>query len=276
MKKLFAVALLAFLTACTQVDTGNIGVETSFGKVSPESKGQGVYITVLDNITEFTTKEVYFPVSDLAPKSRDNLTLKDLDLDIYFAVVGERIPGLYVKYQGDYAQHGSVVEDSKTPNVNVIGFQRVAREAREAAYKVVAQFDATTMHTKREEIAELIRKELQTGLDATDKGAFVISNVNVRNLTTDPAIEKAIQAQIALDQDLIKKGKEVTLAQKEAERQSAAARGEAEANRILSESLSDRVMQLRLAEINRETIVQSAKAGNTVINGNVTPLVQVK
>ena len=35
-------------------------------------------------------------------------------------------------------------------------------------------------------------------------------------------------------------------------------------------------MQLRMAEIQRDTIVQSAKAGNTVISGNVTPLVQVK
>lgn len=275
--KLFVLMLsIGLMTACTQVDTGNVGVETSFGKVNPDSKPQGMYITILDDVTEFTTKEVLFPVSDLTPKSKDNLTLKELDLDIYYAVDGARIPALYTKYQGDYARHGTIVENSNTPNVNVIGFQRVAREAREAAYKIVAQHEATTMHTKREEIAEAIRGELQKGLNATDKGAFTITNINVRNLTTDPAIENAIREQISMDQQVIKKEKEKALATAEAERLIVMAQGEADANRILSESLTDKVMQLRMAEIQGNTIIQSAKAGNTVIHGNAQPLVQVK
>lgn len=47
------------------------------------------------------------------------------------------------------------------------------------------------------------------------------------------------------------------------------------ANAILSASLSDRVMQLRMAEIQRDTIVASAKKGNVIISGDATPLVQV-
>lgn len=275
--KLIGTLMLALaLTACTQVDTGNVGVETSFGKVNPEPKPQGMYVTVFDSVNEFTTKEVLFPVSDLTPKSRDNLTLKELDLDIYYAVTGARIPALYIKYQGDYATHGSIVENSNTPGINVIGYQRVAREAREAAYKIVAKFEATTMHTKREEIAEQIRTELQKGLEATDPGAFVVTNVNVRNLLTDPAIETAIRGQIKLDQDIVKKEKENILAEKEATRQLTAANGEAAANAAVSASLSGNILQLRLAEIQRDTIIQSAKAGNTVIHGNAQPLVQMK
>ena len=76
----------------------------------------------------------------------------------------------------------------------MIAFSRVSREAREAVYKAIAQLDATTMHTKRTELAEMVRSELQKELDANDKGAFVITAVNVRNLLTDPAIEAAIRA----------------------------------------------------------------------------------
>lgn len=280
MKNIFRVLgtalIIVALSACSQVDTGNIGVETSFGKVSPEAKTQGMYLTVMDSITEFTTKEVYFPVSNLNPKSKDNLTLKDLDLDIYYSVPGDRIPGLYTKYQGDYAKHGSIVEGSTTPAVNVIGYQRVAREAREAAYTVVARHEATTMHTKREVIADEIRTALQQGLDASDKGAFVISTVNVRQLVTDPAIEAAIRQQIQVDQDIAKKTKENELAKQEATRLLTEAQGVAAANNAVSASLTGGILQLRLAEIQRDTIVQSAKAGNTVINGNVQPLVTAK
>lgn len=42
-------------------------------------------------------------------------------------------------------------------------------------------------------------------------------------------------------------------------------------------SLTGNVMQLRMAEIQRDTIVASSKAGATVINGvNATPLIQTK
>ncbi len=276
MKKfiLAAVALLAF-TGCSQIDSGNIGVRTWMGKVNPSPLSPGVTVTI-DSVTEFTAKEVLIPIADLKPKSQDNLTLQDLDLDIYVATDPAKVPSLFVKYQGDYIQHGNIVEGSNTPHVNVMGYQRITREAREAAFKAVARFPATTMHTRRDELASAIREALQDGLNATDPDAFIVSNVNVRQLTTDPGIEASIRAQVQMDQDILKKQKEVELAQAEAERLVALAQGEADANGILAASLNDKVMQLRMAEIQRDTIVNSAKAGNTVVYGMEGALVQTK
>ena len=79
-----------------------------------------------------------------------------------------------------------------------------------------------------------------------------------------------------MDQDILKKQKEVELANAEAERLVALAQGEADANGILAASLNDRVMQLRMAEIQRDTIVNSAKAGNTVVYGMEGALIQTK
>ena len=276
-KKLFALlALSAFLTGCTIVDTGNIGVSTTFGKVSPTPVSQGTYLTIFESIDQFTSKEVLLPVADLKPKSKDNLTLADLDLDVYVAVSPVKVADLYVKYQGDFTRHGAIVEGSNTPTINVMGYQRVIREAREAAYKAVAEFEATTMHQQRELIAEKVRQYLQAGLDKTDKGSFVVTNVNVRQLTTDPAIERSIREQIQMDQDVAKKQKEKALATAEAERLVELAKGEAEANEILSRSLTGPVLEIRLAEIQRQTIIDSAKAGNVVIHGDATPFVGVK
>lgn len=273
LKAFLAIGLLVALSACTVVETGNVGVERSFGKYTPAPLPQGVYMTILDSVDEYTTKEVSFPLADLKPKSKDNLTLQDLDIDVYFKTTPAKIPELVVKYQGDAVRHGDIVEGGT--NVMVVGYNRVLRAAREATYKAAAQFTATTMHTQREEISEAIRKELQKELDASDPGTFSITSVNVRNLMTDKAIEAAIQNQVRLDQSIIAKQKEVVLAQAEAERLAVQAQGEADANQILGESLTDRVMQLRMAELQRDTIVQSAKAGSVIYSG-IDPLITTR
>lgn len=270
---LLGIVLLGAI-GCTQIDTGNVGVERSFGKINSVPQPQGVYMTILDSVDEFTTKEVSFQINDMSPKSRDNLTLKDLDVDVYYKVNPANIPGLYIKYQGDYVKHKEIVEDGS--EVLVMGYGRVFRAAREATYNAVDDFDATTMHTKRAEIAEQIRLNLQKELESSDPGSFTITTINVRNLLTDPAIEKAIQQQIATDQEVVRMQKQVLVAEANADRMRAMAQGEADANAILAASLTPAILQIRLAEIERETIVESAAKGNMVINGSVTPLVTAK
>lgn len=266
----------ALLGGCTQIDTGNVGVERTLGKVSAEALPPGLYLTAFKTVDEFTAKEVSFSLENLTPKSRDNLTMKDVDIDIYFKTTPAAIPGLYTKYQGDVVQHREVVKNG-TQDL-VMAYSRVSREAREAVYKAIAQLDATTMHTKRTELAEMVRAGLQQELDGNDKGAFTVTAVNVRNLLTDPAIEAAIRQRAETDQAIEKKRKEVELAKAEAERLIVEARGQAEANEIISRSLTPSLERIRLAELQRDTAVAVAgKAGNTVLlGGHATPLVPVK
>jgi regulator of protease activity HflC (stomatin/prohibitin superfamily) len=153
------LTLVALLAGCTQIDTGNVGVERTLGKVSTEALPPGIYFSLFKTVDEFTAKEVAFQLNDMTPKSRDNLTMKDVDLDIYFKAMPAAIPGLFTKYQGDVVKHGDVV--NKGTDDLVMAYSRVSREAREAVYKAMAQMDATTMHTKRAELSELIRSGLQ-------------------------------------------------------------------------------------------------------------------
>lgn len=279
MKTIRTMSLLpiaALLGACSQIDTGNVGVERTLGKVSGEALPPGVYFTLFKTVDEFTAKEVSFALENLTPKSRDNLTMKDVDIDVYFKTTPASIPGLFVKYQGDVVTHKQVVKDG-TGDL-LVAYSRVLREAREAVYKSIAGMDATTMHTKRTELAESVRRTLQSELDATDKGAFTITAVNVRNLLTDPAIEAAIRGRAETDQAIEKKRKEVELAKAEAERLVVEAKGQADANDIISRSLTPSLERIKLAELQRDAAVAIAgKAGNTVLlGGNATPLVTVR
>jgi len=273
--RLLTLGAALSLAACSQIDTGNVGVERTLGKVGTEALVPGVYFTLFKNVDEITTKEVSFQLNDMTPKSRDNLTMKDVDVDVYYKTTPALVPALYIKYQGDLVQHNQIVQGG-TKDL-VVAFSRVSREAREAIYKSVAELDATTMHTKRTELSEMVRARLQDELEKNDKGAFVVTAVNVRNLLTDPAIEAAIRSRAETDQAIEKKRKEVELAKAEAERLIVQAQGEARANEIISASLTPSLKEIKLAELQRDTAVALAsKPGNTVLlGGGATPLVNV-
>lgn len=279
MKTIRTMLLLAFaalLGACTQIDTGNVGVERTLGKVGTEAMPPGVYFTLFKTVDEFTSKEVIFQLDNMTPKSRDNLTMQDMDIDVIYKVDGSRVPALYAKYQGDIAKHSQVVKDG-TGDL-VVSHSRVVREAREAVYKAVASFDATTMHTRRTEITEAVRKTLQSELDTADKGAFTVTSVNVRNLVVDKALEDAIRQKAATDQRIEQAQRELALTKAEAEKLIAKAEGEAKANRILAESITAPLIRMREIEAQRDAAIAIAgKAGNTVLLGGVaTPLIQIK
>lgn len=279
MKRLSTLILIAFamlLGACSQIDTGNVGVERTLGKVSAEALPPGVYFTLFKTVDEFTGKEVLFQLDDMRPKSRDNLTMQDMDIDVIYKVDGSKVPALYAKYQGDVAQHKRVVKGGSSDLI--VSHGRVVREAREAVYNAVSSFDATTMHTKRTELSELIRKTIQSELDKADKGAFIVAGVNVRNMVVDKGIEDAIRQKAATDQRVEQAQRELALTKAEADKAIAKAEGEAKANRILAESITAPLIRIREIEAQRDAAIAIAsKAGNTVLlGGGATPLVQVR
>jgi len=276
MKKILIALAVVLLSACTQIDTGNVGVERTLGKVGAQALPPGVYFTMFKTVNEFTSKEVLFQLDNMTPKSRDNLTMQDMDLDVIYKVDGSKVPELYAKYQGDIVMHGHVVKDGTSDLI--VSHNRVAREAREAVYKAVASFDATTMHTKRAELSEMVRKTVQQELDAADKGAFTVTSVNVRNLVVDKGIEDAIRHKAATDQRIEQAQRELALTKAEAEKAIAKADGEAKANNILAQSITPQLIRMREIEAQRDAAIAIAgKAGNTVLlGGSVTPLIQVR
>ena len=276
MRQLGSLVLIAFLGGCTQIDTGNVGVERTLGNVKQQTLGPGVYFSMFKTVDEFTAKEIPLQIQNLRPKSRDNLTMTDVDLDVYFKVNPGKMAVLFTKYQGDVSRVMKPHEDGsfRETGDEVVGMGRVLREAREAVYRAVATFDATTMHLKRDEIANAVRDVLQRELNKTDPECFEITNINVRSLVTDPALESAIRDRAKVDQEIEAKRKQGELAKVEAERRQIEAEGEARANRIIADSLTSTLMRAR--EI--EAMAKFAGSGThtVILPSGVQPLVQVK
>lgn len=272
-------ALVAALSACTQIDTGNVGVERTLGNVKSEELLPGVYQTFTKTVDEFTGKEVPLQINDLKPKTRDNLTMTDVDIDVYVKVKPGKMADLFIKYQGDVSvvmkpdQSGQLKEtDDK-----IVGMGRVLREARESVYSCIAGFDAPTIHLKRDDIAACVRARTQSELNKSDPDAFEVTTANVRNLLTDPALEKSIRARAEVDQLVAAKLKENELAEAEAKRLLTEANGRAAANRALAESATPAL--LRLKEIEAQLAVSMSNGAHTIFvpyGQAVSPIINTK
>lgn len=269
------LALLAIglaLTSCGTIESGNVGVRTTLGKVNPEEVEPGLYLGVpgISRVQEFSAKEIGIDLNDLTPKARDNLSLRDLDVTIYYRVLPTAIADLYVKYA---AQHG--LEEGKR-SVYLPANGLLQRLARNALYEQAARIDSLVMHTRRDELAAAVQKALQAELDTNDKGVFTVTRVVIRALTTDPAIEKAIQDSVAAQKQLETTKQRIAIAEAEAQVEIKKAEGIAKANQIINQSLTREYLQ---HESNLALQKFAEKGGtNTVVipaNMQTAPLIQI-
>src|SRR5262245_39464950 len=154
------------------ISTGNIGVRTTLGVISQTEVPPGVYVKwpLISSVDEFTAKETAIDLTDLTPKAKDNLSLRDMDVSVYYRAEASKITELQSKYAGQSIR----AQDGK---YFLPAYQLVFRVARNVSYEEVARVDSLVMHTKREEISAAITRNMQVALDQTDPGVFHVTRV---------------------------------------------------------------------------------------------------
>ena len=87
MKRIFTLALAGLMAlmmvGCSQIDTGNVGVIKTGGQFKAEELTPGWHFTLFSTVFEVSTKENGIPFENLKPKTADQITVEDLDIDIY-------------------------------------------------------------------------------------------------------------------------------------------------------------------------------------------------
>jgi regulator of protease activity HflC (stomatin/prohibitin superfamily) len=248
-------AVLLLSSAFYTVDTGYVAVEKTLGTVNLEEIQPGLRFRVplLTQYRVMAAKEIPFDLPDLTPKAADNLSLRDLDVTVFYSVAADRIAELSVKYAG---------ADERTSEGWFPAYGVVFREARGAIYDEVAKVDSLVLHRQREALQNAIMETLQRRLDAEDTKVFTVSRVVVRALNTDPSIEQAIQLAVQNQKRLEAKKIEVDIAAKDAEIEIARAKGIAEANHIINASLTAEYLQ---HEVNKALAEFAKNGGSTVV-----------
>lgn len=235
MKRIFltlAAAAAILLTGCSQIDTGNIGVESTMGQVKKETLPPGVYFTLFKRVTEVSAKELSLQLDDLKPQTSDKINLSDLDIDVYVQIDPSKAADIMMRWPGD-------LSEVKGEEGVRVGLNYVTRQAREAIYNAASKYSSATIHTERTAIAADVVKSLQSDLDASaGKGWFFVRSANVRNLVTDPTLQAAIKEAATRDFQIAAKKKEVVLAIAEAERKRAEAQGDADAIKLRASAIA--------------------------------------
>lgn len=268
---MLAAGLALAVTSCGTVESGNVGVRTTLGKVNLEEVEPGVYFGLpgVSRVKEFSAKEIGLDLNDLTPKARDNLSLRDLDVTVYYRVAAGSVADLYIKYAGQHTQD----EGSR---VSLPAYGMLQRLARNAIHEQASRIDSLVMHTRRDELSLAVSKSLQAELDANDKGVFTVTRVVIRALTTDPAIEKAIQESVAAQKQLETTKQRIAIAEAEAQVEVKKAEGIARANQIINQSLTREYLQ---HESNLALQKFAEKGGTTTVvipaNMQTAPLINI-
>ena len=230
------LGIIGFMSAYT-VESGNVAVERTLGKVNHEEQLQGLNFKMpfLTTSIEFSAKEIAIDINDLTPKAADNLSLKDLDVSVFYRVPKDRVSELMVKYAAAAVRGAD--------GIYMPAYGLLVREARAAIYEQVSEIDSLQLHKQRELLQSAVLEELQGRLEQSDAGDIIITRVVVRALNTDPSIEAAIREAVEAEKRLEAKQVQVEIAKKDAEIEIERAKGIAEANNIINSSLTAEYLQ---------------------------------
>jgi regulator of protease activity HflC (stomatin/prohibitin superfamily) len=266
---IFPLLLLGWCSVGT-IETGNVGVRTTLGTVSMDEVTPGIYfrIPVVQTVETFVAKETSVELNDLKPKAKDNLSLQDLDVSVFFKVNDGAVADLYVRYAG---QH--VLQDRRWyPAYNL-----VTTLSRNAAYEAAAKHDSLILHTKRDDVAADMHATLQGELDKANKGVFNVTRVVIRALSTDKSIEQSIQSAVAAQKQLEQADIQIKIANKNAEAEIAKAHGIAKANAIINSTLTREYLQHE-TNLVLQKFAEKGGASTVILPANMqaAPLVQVK
>lgn len=146
---------------------------------------------------------------------------------------------------------------------------------RSAARSVVGRYTPEQLYSSKR---DAIQQEIFAETKIYVEGQYIqLNEILVRDVTLPPTIREAIEKKLKQEQETLEYEFRLVTADKEAQRQRIEARGKADANLILSASLTDKILQdkgidatIKLSESpnSKIVIVGSGESGLPLILGN--------
>ncbi|WP_233900426.1 prohibitin family protein [Tenacibaculum piscium] len=254
------LAIIGFSKSTVTIKSGQAGVlyKTFGGGVVTDQApmGEGFQVVAPWNkvfIYEVRQQEIYEKMQVL---SSNGLEIQ-LEASVWFQPQAEKIGSLHKEKGENY-------------------ISRVIQPViRSAARSVVGRYTPEQLYSSKRDVIQVeIFSETKKILD---EQYIQLNEVLVRDVTLPPTIKMAIERKLKQEQESLEYEFRLVTAQKEAEKQIIEAKGKADANKILSASLTDKILQdkgieatLKLAESQNSKVVLigSGKSGMPIILGN--------
>lgn len=253
------VLIIGIAKSVITIDAGHAGVlYTLGGGVDPDQEplGEGInFVAPWNSVIDYEVRQQEIP------ERMSVLSSNGLDIQLDASVL----------YQPEYSNLARLHKEKGKDYL-----KRVLQPAiRSAARSVVGRYTPEQLYSsKRDAIQEEIFEETKK---IVDDQYIQLNKILIRDVSLPPTIKEAIERKLKQEQESLEYEFRLVTAQKEAERQIIEAQGKADANRILSASLNDRILQdkgieatTQLAESpnSKVIVIGSGDSGLPIILGN--------
>lgn len=257
---LVILVIILFSKSFVTVDRGEAGVLWKrFDQgvvVDAPPMGEGFHIVAPWNKVDiYNIRQQNMFIKDMEVLSSNGLEIK-LDVSVL--------------YQPKVDQLGYLHKTKGENYLDVV----IIPEVRSAGRSIVGRYTPEQLYSSKRDV---IQQEIFDEVHKKANGQFVqINDILVRDVTLPSTIKDAIERKLRQEQESLEYEFRLVTASKEAERQIIEAQGKADANRILSASLTDKILQdkgieatLELSKSpNSKVVVVGGKDGLPLILGN--------
>ncbi len=260
-----AVVVLGFLTSCIkQIDAGQIGVKSMFGKVQDEVITSGLnLVNPLIDVSKIDTRTQNYTMSgvhnegDLAGDDAIRVLTADglevvIDLTVLYRVLSTEAPKI-IKETG---------LDFKDKIVRPITRTKIRDNA--VYYTAVDLYS-----TKRDEFQTRIFKTIEDNFKIR---GLVLEQLLVRNITLPTTVKASIEDKIKAEQEAQKMEFVLQKEKQEAERKRVEAQGIADYQRIMSSGLTDKQLQYEQIQM-MKGLVTSPNAKVIIMGKGNSPVI---
>jgi regulator of protease activity HflC (stomatin/prohibitin superfamily) len=218
LKLSLIAAAVALTTACTRIETGEVGVRIGFdkqvqsGELLPGSFNQ----SLIGNILTFPVKDVNVSLNDMTPVAKDNSTMKDFDAVVVYNINPQSVAELYSTKNKSF--HAEFKGDT------FVMYNYIVQNARNAIYKAARKYEALDMADARSDMENFIKEEIVRNLTEEKlDGSVTISQVLIRNVVPADSVVASANELVKAKNELKQKEVEVKTAEAESRRMAALA-----------------------------------------------------
>jgi regulator of protease activity HflC (stomatin/prohibitin superfamily) len=261
----FAMIALGIVSSCfVQINAGTVGVQSLFGKIQGKVLTEGLnVVNPIMTVIKFDVKTRNYTMSAIHDEgdqlgddairvlSADGLEVV-IDLTVLYRVTSDKAPTILRTIGENYTQ--------------VVVRPIVRTKIRDLA----ANYDAVALYSnKREEFQQRLFTAVEK--EFTKRG-FSLEQVLIRNLNLPQSVKAAIESKINAEQESQKMRFILDKERQEADRKRVEAQGISDYQRILTSTLTDKLLQYERIKAQKE-LAGSSNAKIIVIDGKNAPMI---
>ncbi len=251
VKNFIVLVISHLIVSCAIIRPGEVGIKQKLGKFSDKvvKEGSVVYNPIISKVVKESTQTQNIKLI-LSLPSKEGLSVES-EISILYRLEEDKV--------------ASVLENLGKNYESI-----VTSVFRSAASDVCAQFFAKDMHSGvRSKIEGEILSKMKINLEKQANGVDLIA-VLMKQIRLPRGLASSIERKLQAEQDAMRMEFVLNQEKKEAERKIISAKGERDAQIIISEGLTENVLKNKAIEVFRE--LSASNNSKIIITNGKTPL----